>query len=292
MYKHYYSKNSLFTLKRYLRAIFMQVFEVFELREFPYFISVDVEEEGSVRDILTEMNSSKVYLLVDDDTKRIWTYNGPFSPFKLQIYGGILAGMLRKQLRLFYHVFPLNQYAKKNELFQEILDKPLGPGRARSIGKEDFTEKDFNNPEVSAILHVPRLKDAMKKINDIPKPELFRRIFITVGGIIYSEEEITESILGEEKKSINTVKMGSLNDGFTFFDDRNYSTRIVVKDRAIQGIELYVHKYDKTPSLRIKAPIIEEEKIHNKGDVANLISAFKIPDSLPPIESTEKDNQN
>jgi hypothetical protein len=186
----------------------------------------------------------------------------------------------------------LNKYTFKDKEFQEILDKPLGPGRAKSINKNDFSEEEFENPEGNIIIHSPRLNKALENINEIPRPNIFNRIFIVVGGTIYSEEEITESLITEENTMMKTVKMGRLNDGFTFFDDRNYSTRVIIKDRVIQGIEFYVHYYDEIPSLRIKTPIIEEEKIHNEGDVANLLSAFKIPDSLPPVDSTEKDNQN
>jgi hypothetical protein len=270
----------------------IQIFEVLELREFPYFLTIDVEEGEKVRDILTDINGDKVYLLVDHDTKKIWTYNSPNSYFKLQIYGGILAGKLRKQLRGFYRVYPLNKYSKEEDQFQEILNKPLGPGRARSINKDDFSEEDFVNPKEDLFIHSPNLSKALENINEVPKPDIFYRVFIVVGGIIYSEEEIPESILNEEMAKIKIIKMGGLNNGFTFFDDRNYSTRIIVKDRAIQGIELYVHYDDEMPSLRIKTPIIEEEKISKKGKVVDLINAFHIPDSLPDIDSLENDKQN
>jgi len=73
----------------------LQIFEALELREFPYFLTVDVEEGERVGDIITDLNIRKVYLLIDHDTKRIWTYNGSNSSLKLQIFGGILAGMLQ-----------------------------------------------------------------------------------------------------------------------------------------------------------------------------------------------------
>ncbi len=54
--------------------------------------------------------------------------------------------------------------------------------------------------------------------------------------------------------------MGRLNNGFTFFNDRNYSTRGVVKNRSIQGIELFVHDYDKMPVVQIKSPTLLMKK--------------------------------
>ncbi|MBY9002682.1 MAG: hypothetical protein KGD73_01800, partial [Candidatus Lokiarchaeota archaeon] len=77
----------------------MQIFEVLEIREYPYFLTVDVSDGEVVRDIVNDLNSHKAYLIVDHDTKRIWTYNGINSSLKLQLFGGILAGMLRVQLR-------------------------------------------------------------------------------------------------------------------------------------------------------------------------------------------------
>jgi len=267
----------------------LQIFEALELREFPYFLTVDVDvDEGEiVRDIINDLNSRKVYLLIDHDTKRIWTYNGPNSSLKLQIFGGILAGMFRKQLKLFYRVYSLNYYSKDGLEFQEVMNKPIGAGRARSIDKKDFSDSVMQSTEKAMIIHSHRLSRAMENINLCSKPEDLKRIFIIVGGIIYSEEEVPEAMLIEEKSSVNLVKMGRLNNGFTLFDDRNYSTRIIVKDRVIQGIELFVHSYDEMPSLRIKSPIIHEDKISEEGDMEKLITSFEIPDLMPDIEAKE-----
>ena len=270
----------------------MQIFEALELREFPYFLTVDVEEGEIVRDIINDLNSRKVYLLIDHDTKRIWTYNGPNSSLKLQIFGGILAGMFRKQLRLFYRVYSLNLYSKDGPEFQEVMDKPIGAGRARSIDKKDFSDSKMQSTEREMIIRNLRLSRAMENINLCSKPESLKRIFIIVGGIIYSEEEVPETMLIEEKSSVNLVKMGRLNNGFTLFDDRNYSTRIIVKDSVIQGIELFVQNNDEMPSLRIKSPIIHEDKISEERDMEKLITSFEIPDSMPDIEATEGENQN
>ncbi len=270
----------------------MQIFEALELREFPYFLTVDVEEGEIVRDIINDLNSRKVYLLIDHDTKRIWTYNGPNSSLKLQVFGGILAGMFRKQLKLFYRVYSLNLYSKDGHEFQEVMDKPIGAGRARSIDKKDFSDSGMQSTVREIIIRNPRLSQAMENINLCSKPEDLKRIFIIIGGIIYSEEEVPETMLIEEKSSVNLVKMGRLNNGFTLFDDRNYSTRIIVKDRVIQGIELFVQNNDEMPSLRIKSPIIHEDKISEEGDMEKLINSFEIPDSIPDIDATEGENQN
>jgi len=265
-----------------------QIFEVVEVREFPNFVTIDIDDVSEVGEIIN-VNNRKVYLVVDHNKKRIWTYNEQNSPFKLQIYGGILAGMLRKQLKLFYRVYALNMYSAEDPEFQEVMEQSVTPGRAQSITKEDFSDSIIDGTVGEIIIHNPRLSKAMENINSYAQPEDLKRIFLILAGNIYSEEETPEAVLKEEQYSTNLVKMGRLNNGFTFFNDRNYSTRIIVRNRTIQGIELYVNSYENIPSLRIKSPIIHEEKISNKGDMDKLIAAFQIPDSLSEEESEEED---
>ncbi|MFX0180178.1 MAG: hypothetical protein ACFE78_08295 [Candidatus Hodarchaeota archaeon] len=259
----------------------MQIFEVLEVREFPYFLTVEVTEGETVRDTLNDYNSHKVYLLVDHDTKKILTYNGPNSALKLQIFGGILANMLRKQLKLFYRIYPLNLYSKEDHEFQEILDKPLGEGRARSIEKSDFPDPAKTSTTGDLVIHNPRLKKVVETIKEYPLPENYKRIFVIIGGILYSEEDITELFLKEEKVKKEFVKMGRLNNGFTFFNDRNYSIRVIVKDRAIQGIELFNPDYEKYDSIELKVPVIPEEKFNRPGKIESLIQSFNIPEEIP-----------
>ena len=258
----------------------IQIFEALEVREEPYYLTVTVEDATKVGDVLTAANSHKVYLLVDHDAKRIWTYNGQYSSLKLQIYGGILAGMLRKKIGIFYRVFPLNKYQPDDPEFLSILEQPLGPGKATTIDKKDFSKSSTQNLLTNISIHNPRLNKALENINSYSTPEEFKRIFLIIAGTIYSDEEIPKTFISEEESSDKLVKMGRLNNGFTFFDDRNYSTRVVIKNRSLQGVELFVHDYDKMPVLHIKSPIIYEEKFSEEGDITKLISAFQIPDSL------------
>jgi len=124
----------------------------------------------------------------------------------------------------------------------------------------------------------------MENINSYAQPEEIKRIFLIIAGNIYSEEDTPEAILKEEKFSTNLVKMGRLNNGFTFFSDRNYSTRIIVRNRTIQGIELYVNSYENLPSLHIKSPIIHEDKISNKGDMDSLMERKKVVTLMVKLE--------
>jgi hypothetical protein len=263
----------------------MQIFEVVELDEYPYFKTVEITEGATVNDVITEDRDHNAYLLVDHDSKRIWTYNGPKCPFKMQIYGGISAGLMRIQLKLFYRIFFLNELPKDANLFQEMMEKPLGGGRARALEKEDFPEQSQDDPEaaVTSVHEFLNINRAIELINEIPPPppEVFSKKFMLIGGNIYREEETTEAFVQEDKTVIKPMKMGRLNNGFTFFKDYNYSTRLVVKEKKVQGIELFTRKEDRSPPLELNIPIIYEEKFSNVGNLEDLMNAFQIPDQLP-----------
>ncbi|MHA1670773.1 MAG: hypothetical protein ACTSV5_09365 [Promethearchaeota archaeon] len=262
----------------------MQIFEVLEIREYPYFLTVDVKEGEIVRDIVNDLNSHKAYLMVDHNTKRIWTYNGINSSLKLQIFGGVLAEMLRTQLRLFYRIYSLNQYSPEDPAFQEILNKSLGEGRARSIDKSDFPPQTDKITQGDILISNPRLNKALEKIKEYPSLSGFKRSFLIVGGTLYSDEEVMESFLKDEKITIEEVKLGRLNNGFTFFNDRNYSVRVIVTNRTIQGIELYVPEHENLPIIRLKTPVIKEEKFSKPGNIENVLKSFQIPDKLTDEE--------
>jgi len=269
----------------------MQIFEVVELTEFPYMETREVVEGQIVSDVLNETNYERVYLLIDHDTKNIWAYNGPKSPFKLQIFGGILAGMFRQQLRLFYKAFPLNIYSQEDKEFQEIIQKPIGGGRARSIEKKDFPELTTDKYLMDISISNPKINKAIEYINELPKPDNLIRRFLIIGGSIFTDEEITETFLKEEKASFHTTKLGRLNNGFTFFQDHNYSTQLIIKERNIQGIELFVHKDDKSPPFKIDIPVIHDDKFNKPGSMKSLIKAFQIPKQIEFPQEDEKSHQ-
>jgi hypothetical protein len=247
----------------------------------------EIVDGAAVSDILGDNSNGKVFLLVDHDTKRIWTYNSPTSSIKIQIYGGILAGMLRQQLKLFYRVYPLNLYSFNDPEFQELMNKPLGSGRAKVIEEKEFSKPLPDKYIIDSTIHSPQMKKAIDYINQFPQPAEMIRRFMIIGGNIFTDEEITEAFLKGEINVIRPVKLGRLNNGFTFFRDHNYSTRLIIKDRKIQGIELYVREEDKSPPLELKIPVIYEEKINKPGSIDKLVEAFHIPSQLPEDNSED-----
>jgi hypothetical protein len=199
---------------------------------------------------------------------------------------GILAGKLRQQLRLFYRVYPLSLYSSDDKEFQEIMDKIMGAGRARPIERDDFARPTPDRFNINTSIQITNINRSLEYISQIPQPENMVRRFLIIGSQIFTDEEIMESFLIEEKTIIKPVKLGRLNNGFTLFKDHNYSTRLIIKDRKIQGIELYVNKDDRSPSLELQIPLIYEEKFSKPGSINDLLNAFKNPNQL----TEENDN--
>ena len=268
----------------------MQIFKVVELENYPYFKTMEISEGTKVKDVIVK-DDNNAYLLVDHDTKRIWTFYDSKCSFKKQIFGGILAGLLRIQLKLFYRIFFLNEVQEDKDLFQDIMEKPLGGGRARALEIEDFPEQTQDDPEaeVPSVHEFLSINRAIELINEVPPPprEAFSKKFSIIGGNIYREEESTEAFIQDDQTKIKTVKMGRLNNGFTFFKDYNFSTRLIVKEKKVQGIELYTRKDEKLPTLELKIPIIHEEKFSNVGSMQDLINSFQIPEQLPDENPNE-----
>lgn len=262
----------------------MQIFEVVELNEYPFMMTEEIHVGNIVKDVIKE---DKVFLIVDHNLNRIWIYNGYKSTFRLQTFAIKLAEMLRAQLQLKYTVFTLNRYSRDHKTYQEIMEKPIGGGIAQSLEKSDFLGYADGFMVKADVQIIPDIKvnEAVEFINEIPSPEHFIRKFMLVGGNIYTDEEITEKFVTGNETIKKSLKLGRLNRGFTFFRG-NYSTRLIIHDRKVQGIELYVHERDESQikSLEVNIPIFSEEKFKQQGSTETLLKAFQIPEELPEEE--------
>lgn len=262
----------------------MQIFEIIPLEEYPYLATEEIADKGTVKEVIfDEENEEKAYLLVDHNLKKIWTYAGPKSSFKLQIYGGVAAQFLRRQLRLFYRVFHLNELSIENKRFQEILDMEIKSGRAKPLQEEDFPEAS-SETDISSYLNIQsnlNVRKSLEYLEELPFPDEFKRKFIIVGNKIYTEKKEPKSFILEERSKETPELVAQLNSGFTFFGDRNYSTRLSIKARKIQGIELFVNEEGEIPPMELKIPVIHEEKFSKSRDISNLEEAFQIPERIP-----------
>ncbi|MHA1725215.1 MAG: hypothetical protein ACTSXH_10300 [Promethearchaeota archaeon] len=268
----------------------MQVFEVHEIDQYPYMETKEVLEGLYIKDVIMEKGKEKVFLLVDHVIKRIWIWNGPESSIKLQVYGALLANRLRNQLKLFYRVYFLNTLSKKDPKFLEIINAKIGKGKARDIKKEDFG--DLNqlrmNPSYITIFKSLNKHKIIEQLQELPIPDNMVRKFIIMGGDIHAEEEIIKNFVKEEKIIKKPEKLGRINNGFTFFDDQNYSTRILIKNNKIEAIEFFVKKEEILPPLELEIPLSREEKFSKEGDFNFLLGAFHMPPPEFTVEEQER----
>lgn len=112
------------------------------------------------------------------------------------------------------------------------------------------------------------------------------------GGSVYSEEEEPESFVKEEKLKKIPVKLGQLNNGFTFFDDHNYSTRLIIKERKVQAIELFVKRNETIPLIELEVPTIPDDKLSHIGNIECIVENFQIPDKLKDNKDDIVSSQN
>ncbi len=259
----------------------MQIFEVFELTEYPYMELKEIHNMKTAEGIVSEEFANRVFLLVDHDMTRIWTHNGQKSSLKLQFYGGILANELSKQLELFYRVYPLNSYSKDDSTYQELLNKPLSTGIAKEITPDDFPRL----PPISSNIHAISLHlgvdpgDAEEYLKDLPPLNGYEKKLTIIGGNIYVDEPESKTFL--EKAEIQKVitKQSVLNNGFMFFSDRNYSIRLVLKDRKLLGMELYVKSDQDDKHLELNIPIVKEEHFKSFNSIEKVLDSLNNEDS-------------
>lgn len=253
----------------------MQAFEIVDLTESPFCAAMAVIEGTVVSDIINDSNKDKAYLLVDHDTKKIWAYFGSQSSLKKQIYSGILAKLMQQQLRLFYMVYSLNKLSPEDKEFQELLNKPLDPGRAKSITEfkpqtyeEEMEFKLLKQREIDKTLSGERRKIGL--LNEI-KFRLAQSVRKKIESIM--NKESTDEIAIDRKYlpeifSANTLKI-SKDDGLPMlksfivghlrkmgFDTKLYGTVVKFCTKDLETPQK-VEDIDKRKSVNFKKLYIE-----------------------------------
>ena len=66
---------------------------------------------------------------------------------------------------------------------------------------------------------------------------------------------------------------------------------MIIKERKVQGIELYSSKFERSTPLELKIPIFSEEKFNKPGSIEKLYNAFHFPELVPEqSEDQQKDD--
>ena len=276
----------------------MQIFEVIELKEPPYMetkeLFADISKEETVKDLI---DNQKVLILIDHNEKRIWTYYGPKTSLKLQMFGGILARKFRAQLRLFYRISNMNEYSYDDRSIQKIFEQQVGPGRARVITREDYNSYTIPGEKATKFtdlcVHTGiNKKDAIELLKSIPQPEDFHPKIILIGGDFYSYESELNSYITKIDEIKTIKKLGQIPNGFYFDNTYQYSIRLIIKDGKVQAVEYYIPEDLKVKGEQIKIPIFMEEKFHQPGEMNSIFNSMKIPEKLIEEQIKEQLNVN
>ncbi len=270
----------------------MQIFEVLEVQDkYPYMEAREIFEGFIVKDIInSDSSKKKVFLIVDHVEKKIWAYFGEESSIKLQVFGVLLSNRIREQLKLFYRVDFLNNFSPNDPALHEILKNKIGQGKANEITIENMgnLEQLKISPPYITLLKNSNPTKVIENVYEFPQPDKFIRKFLIIGGAIYSEEEIINKFVEEEEIIKKPVKLGRLNNGFTFFDDQDYSTRILIKDRKIEAVELLIPEKERSQPLELNIPITKNPKFTNEGNLESLIDAFQVPPAEFTVEEIKQ----
>jgi len=117
---------------------------------------------------------------------------------------------------------------------------------------------------------------SLKKEFEFPQSDDYILRFMITEGNVYTEEKNVVSFIKEEKDIKHLFHLGRLNDGFTFFDDKSYTMRLVINKGNIHIIELYIPKNNKTDSLELKVPLLQEARFSRSNSLDSLIKSFQI----------------
>ncbi len=264
----------------------MQVFEVIELENSPYMetkeLFLEAFTEITAKDLI---DKKKVLIFIDHNEKRIWTYYGSKTSIKLQMFGGILAKKFRAQLKLFYRISNMNEYALNNKKIQKIVEQKVGPGRAQPITRENFNKFTIPGEKTGTVKDVCvhtglNRKDALELLKSIPLPENFYPKIILIGGDFYSYESELNSYIVKKNEKITIKKLGQIPNGIFFDKTYTYSSRLIIKNGKVQALEYYIPKDLKIEAEQLKIPIFLEEKFLTPRNISSLFKSMKIPEKL------------
>jgi len=115
-----------------------------------------------------------------------------------------------------------------------------------------------------------------KKDFEFPQSDDYILRFMITGGHIYTEQKKVVSFIKEEKAVKQLIHLGLLNDGFTFFDDKSYTTRIIFNKGDIHTVELYIPENNKTDSIELNIPLLQETRFSRSNSLDSLIKSFQI----------------
>ncbi|MEM2108979.1 MAG: hypothetical protein QW327_00580 [Candidatus Odinarchaeota archaeon] len=280
----------------------------------------DVNDNGDLTEIsdsLTireHLKSGSVFIIVDDDKKKIWIWKGTEAPVRKKFISARAASQLREERGLNYKVYsedegeesdsflksigetPKHVEAKKPPVTEKktvekthAVSKPVGEELKRSV-ESTLIEKEVketveprHTPVVKNVTESAETTSILEKLETVPLPRGFERELVIVGNNIYTVSEHTVHFLGQKqiKKRLEKAPLGTVPEGVFLAED--YTPRVIVNNGAVMAIE-FLKKME-----AVEVPTEEVSSIRDelKYNLSDLVDFFKI--EIKGNESDEND---
>lgn len=276
--------------------------------------SGDVAEITSSQTIREHLKSDSVFIIVDDDKKRIWIWKGSEAPVRKKFISARAASQIREERGLNYKVSsedegdesdsflkaigesPKHVEIKKPPLVEEkFTEKPYTPVKTEGETAKEEVEPFIGSKETfhhieskRAVIVKPdsesiETSSILEKLETIPLPRGFERELVIVGNNVYTVTEHTIYFLGKKqiKKKLEKAPLGTVPEGVFLAED--YVPRVIVNNGSVMAIEFL----KKMESIEIPTEEVSSIRDELKYNLSDLVDFFKIE-----IESGESDENS
>ncbi len=269
----------------------MQIFEILrtiETRLIP-------GNNSQIKEIISP-DKDKVYLITDDDSKKIFILIGERSTLVYYFIALKLAKEIRKSKRGFFGI----EEIKSEEQVAKIMDMIVNDiGSIKEFVNPDVHSKedpimDPNNINVVILNTDPAWRERIQPSNllvfkkkqntDIifdqikknPLDPKYKTDLVLIDSSIYTPTKKLTNFLKDRKEERVYEKIGELTEGKFFSPE--YNCRFIVKGEYINSIEL-IRKKDSmnTNAYKINAPVLFIRRIITERSIETLKDSFNLP---------------
>lgn len=284
----------------------------------------DVKENGDLSEIKESvaikeyLKSDCVFLIVDDDMKRIWIWKGSSAPVRKKFISARAASQLREERGLNYKVSSEDEGDESDSFLKGIGEPPrpahevkapplrekhqqsLAPNRAdvrmdaaktfassSKAASEAFPPQEFSLDKAQPGSRTNESFNdngiIIEKLESVPLPRGFERELVIIGNSVYTVAEHVVKFLGQKqiKKRLEKAPLGTVPEGIFLAED--YTPRVIVNNGAVMAIEFL----KKVKAVEVPTHEVSSIKDEMKYHLSDLVDFFKIE-----IKSENKDESD
>ena len=258
--------------------------------------TTELTTEGAIKNIL---KTDEVYVIVDDEIRKVFLWKGIESSVRLKFIGAKRSQEIRGMVGLMYGVVPLDE-AEEDDEFLTMVGGRTEAGIAKEIKNEEEAapaagghplrqKPAFNAPKPAEGMNIAGSKSRqtqnvgplytgkdsstqyfqseqqvnfdqiMQKLEEIKIPDGYERELIIIGNHAYAIVEKKTIFLGKEKIEKEMEEVGSIPEGVFFAE--GYSPRVLSENGKIIAIEFLKNsrRVQKPTSVKDKKQILKDQ---------------------------------